>query len=87
MRNFADFKTGQGSMRAAAMNLKRVFIRDRRPKRRALRRSFHPMSFTTGTTLPASEVCSPAIAYAAAPAIRKTRPRSIMPARSRTAAA
>jgi beta-glucuronidase len=30
--NFADFKTGQGTMRAAAMNHKGVFTRDRRPK-------------------------------------------------------
>ena len=30
--NFADFKTGQGTMRAAAMNFKGVFTRDRRPK-------------------------------------------------------
>jgi beta-glucuronidase len=30
--NFADFKTGQGIMRAAGMNLKGVFTRDRRPK-------------------------------------------------------
>ena len=29
---FADFKTGQGTMRAAAMNHKGVFTRDRRPK-------------------------------------------------------
>lgn len=29
---FADFKTGQGTMRAAAMNFKGVFTRDRRPK-------------------------------------------------------
>jgi beta-glucuronidase len=30
--NFADFKTGQGTMRAAGMNFKGVFTRDRRPK-------------------------------------------------------
>jgi beta-galactosidase/beta-glucuronidase len=30
--NFADFKTGQGTMRAGAMNFKGVFTRDRRPK-------------------------------------------------------
>ena len=30
--NFADFKTGQGVMRPAAMNHKGVFTRDRRPK-------------------------------------------------------
>jgi beta-glucuronidase len=30
--NFADFKTGQGTMRTAAMNFKGVFTRDRRPK-------------------------------------------------------
>jgi beta-glucuronidase len=30
--NFADFKTGQGIRRAASMNLKGVFTRDRRPK-------------------------------------------------------
>ena len=30
--NFADFKTGQGTMRASAMNHKGVFTRDRRPK-------------------------------------------------------
>ena len=30
--NFADFKTGQGIVRAAGMNLKGVFTRDRRPK-------------------------------------------------------
>jgi beta-glucuronidase len=30
--NFADFKTGQGTARAAGMNLKGVFTRDRRPK-------------------------------------------------------
>jgi beta-galactosidase/beta-glucuronidase len=30
--NLADFKTGQGTMRAAAMNFKGVFTRDRRPK-------------------------------------------------------
>jgi beta-glucuronidase len=30
--NFADFKTGQGISRAAAMNFKGVFTRDRRPK-------------------------------------------------------
>ena len=30
--NFADFKTGQGTMRAASMNHKGVFTRDRRPK-------------------------------------------------------
>jgi beta-glucuronidase len=30
--NFADFKTGQGILRAGAMNLKGVFTRDRRPK-------------------------------------------------------
>ena len=30
--NFADFKTGQGTMRAEAMNHKGVFTRDRRPK-------------------------------------------------------
>lgn len=29
---FADFKTGQGTMRATATNLKGVFTRDRRPK-------------------------------------------------------
>jgi beta-glucuronidase len=29
---FADFKTGQGTMRAGAMNFKGVFTRDRRPK-------------------------------------------------------
>lgn len=29
---FADFKTGQGTMRAAVMNFKGVFTRDRRPK-------------------------------------------------------
>lgn len=33
--NFADFKTGQGTARAAGMNLKGVFTRDRRPKRAA----------------------------------------------------
>jgi beta-glucuronidase len=30
--NFADFKTGQGTARAAAMNFKGVFTRDRQPK-------------------------------------------------------
>jgi beta-glucuronidase len=30
--NFADFKTGQGIIRMAGMNLKGVFTRDRRPK-------------------------------------------------------
>lgn len=30
--NFADFKTGQGVLRAGSMNLKGVFTRDRRPK-------------------------------------------------------
>jgi len=30
--NFADFKTGQATMRAAGMNHKGVFTRDRRPK-------------------------------------------------------
>jgi beta-glucuronidase len=30
--NFADFKTGQGIIRAGGMNLKGVFTRDRRPK-------------------------------------------------------
>ncbi len=30
--NFADFKTGQGTARAAGMNMKGVFTRDRRPK-------------------------------------------------------
>ena len=30
--NFADFKTGQGTMRAAAMNFKGAFTRDGRPK-------------------------------------------------------
>jgi len=30
--NFADFKTGQGILRMAGMNLKGVFTRDRRPK-------------------------------------------------------
>ncbi|MBB5233985.1 beta-glucuronidase [Deinococcus budaensis] len=30
--NFADFKTGQGTSRAAGMNFKGVFTRDRRPK-------------------------------------------------------
>lgn len=30
--NFADFKTGQGTFRTKAMNLKGVFTRDRRPK-------------------------------------------------------
>jgi beta-glucuronidase len=30
--NFADFKTGQGTMRAAGMNFKGVFTRDRQPK-------------------------------------------------------
>ncbi len=30
--NFADFKTGQGTSRAAEMNFKGVFTRDRRPK-------------------------------------------------------
>ncbi|WP_191057900.1 beta-glucuronidase [Geminicoccus harenae] len=30
--NFADFKTGQGTMRAAAMNFKGVFTREREPK-------------------------------------------------------
>ena len=30
--NFADFKTGQGTARAAGMNFKGVFTRDRRPK-------------------------------------------------------
>lgn len=30
--NFADFKTGQGTMRAGSMNHKGVFTRDRRPK-------------------------------------------------------
>jgi glycosyl hydrolase family 2 len=30
--NFADFKTGQGTMRATGMNFKGVFTRDRRPK-------------------------------------------------------
>jgi beta-glucuronidase len=30
--NFADFKTGQGTMRAAGLNHKGVFTRDRRPK-------------------------------------------------------
>ncbi len=30
--NFADFKTGQATMRAEAMNFKGVFTRDRRPK-------------------------------------------------------
>jgi beta-glucuronidase len=30
--NFADFKTGQDTMHAAAMNFKGVFTRDRRPK-------------------------------------------------------
>jgi beta-glucuronidase len=30
--NFADFKTGQGTMCAAGMNFKGVFTRDRRPK-------------------------------------------------------
>jgi beta-glucuronidase len=30
--NFADFKTGQGTGRAAGMNFKGVFTRDRRPK-------------------------------------------------------
>jgi beta-glucuronidase len=30
--NFADFKTGQGTMRVAAMNFKGVFTHDRRPK-------------------------------------------------------
>ena len=30
--NFADFKTGQGIMRASGMNLKGVFTRDRKPK-------------------------------------------------------
>lgn len=29
---FADFKTGQGTMRAAGMNHEGVFTRDRRPK-------------------------------------------------------
>jgi beta-glucuronidase len=32
MWNFADFKTGQGTSRAAGMNFKGVFTRDRRPK-------------------------------------------------------
>jgi len=30
--NFADFKTGQGTRRAAGLNMKGVFTRDRRPK-------------------------------------------------------
>jgi beta-galactosidase/beta-glucuronidase len=30
--NFVDFKTGQGTRRAAGMNFKGVFTRDRRPK-------------------------------------------------------
>jgi beta-glucuronidase len=30
--NFADFKTGQGTSRAAGLNSKGVFTRDRRPK-------------------------------------------------------
>jgi beta-glucuronidase len=30
--NFADFKTGQGIMRAGGLNMKGVFTRDRRPK-------------------------------------------------------
>ena len=30
--NFADFKTGQGTMRAAVMNFKGAFTRDGRPK-------------------------------------------------------
>jgi beta-glucuronidase len=30
--NFADFKTGQGTMRAGGLNFKGVFTRDRRPK-------------------------------------------------------
>ena len=30
--NFADFKTGQGTMGTAGMNFKGVFTRDRRPK-------------------------------------------------------
>jgi beta-glucuronidase len=29
---FADFKTGQNASRAAGMNFKGVFTRDRRPK-------------------------------------------------------
>jgi beta-glucuronidase len=29
---FADFRTGQGTSRAAGMNYKGVFTRDRRPK-------------------------------------------------------
>jgi beta-glucuronidase len=33
--NCADFKTGQGTMRAAELNCKGVFTRDRRPKRAA----------------------------------------------------
>ncbi len=41
--NFADFKTGQGIMRPAAMNHKGVFTRDRRPKMAAhfLRSRWH----------------------------------------------
>jgi len=30
--NFADFKTGQGIIRASGLNQKGVFTRDRRPK-------------------------------------------------------
>jgi beta-glucuronidase len=30
--NFADFKTGQGTMRLAGMNFEGVFSRDRRPE-------------------------------------------------------
>ena len=41
--NFADFKTGQGTFRVQAMNLKGVFTRDRRPKMAAhfLRERWH----------------------------------------------